>query len=150
MELERHAWKDALTGLHNRRYLTKQFEEYRGQTGAVFFLDLDGFKQVNDVYGHETGDIVLQEVAQRLRQFVREQDDAIAVRLGGDEFILHFGHADSREGWERLAEQIVTALSEWKTDYRVSTSIGIVMYDGEFPSRVASLVTTGRCRAICR
>lgn len=98
----------------------------------MFFLDLDGFKQVNDVFGHETGDIVLQEVAQRLRQFVREQDDAMAVRLGGDEFILHFGHADSRERWERLAKRIVTSLSEWETDYRVSTSIGIVIYDTEF------------------
>ncbi|MGI1805418.1 diguanylate cyclase domain-containing protein [Exiguobacterium sp. TDN 0502] len=140
LELERHAWKDALTGLHNRRYLTKQFEEHPGQTGAVFFLDLDGFKQVNDVYGHETGDVVLQEVAQRLRQFVREQDDAMAVRLGGDEFILHFGHSDSKAGWERLAERIVTALSEWETDYRVSTSIGIVMYDTAFRPELQALL----------
>ncbi|KOP28983.1 diguanylate cyclase [Exiguobacterium sp. BMC-KP] len=129
LELERYAWKDALTGLYNRRYLTKQFDDHLGQAGAIFFLDLDGFKQVNDLYGHETGDIVLQEVAQRLQRVVREQDDAMAVRLGGDEFILYFGHADTKEGWEQLAAQIVSVLSEWDTDYRVSTSIGIVTYN---------------------
>ncbi len=139
LELERYAWKDALTGLYNRRYLTKQFEDHPGQGGAIFFLDLDGFKQVNDLYGHETGDIVLQEVAQRLQRFVREQDDAMAVRLGGDEFILHVGHSDSREGWEQLADQIVTSLSEWEADYRVSTSIGIVMYDEYRPELQALL-----------
>ncbi len=62
------------------------------------------------------------------------------MRLGGDEFILHFGHADSREEWERLAERIVTSLSEWKTDYRVSTSIGIVMYDTAFRPELQSLL----------
>jgi len=140
LELERYAWKDVLTGLYNRRYLTKQFDDHLGQAGAIFFLDLDGFKQVNDVFGHETGDIVLQEVAQRLQRLVREQNDAMAVRLGGDEFILHFGHSDSREGWERLADQIVTSLSEWETDYRVSTSIGVVIYDTAFRPELQALL----------
>lgn len=129
LELERFAWKDALTGLYNRRYLSKYFEDYPQHAGALFFLDLDGFKRVNDVFGHEVGDHVLQEVARRIQQFTVDYPNAHAVRLGGDEFVLHFAHDGSAEEWKQLASRILIHLCTWESAYRVSTSIGILIYN---------------------
>lgn len=130
LDLERFAWRDMLTELYNRRYLTKYFESQRNENGALFFLDLDGFKKVNDEYGHDTGDAVLKEVASRLEKIVHDQKDAFAVRLGGDEFVLHFSQTSSREEWGNIANQTVNTLSTWDTPYEVSTSLGIVTYRG--------------------
>lgn len=86
------AFHDTLTGLPNRRMLTDRLEtaqaaSQRNQThAALFFLDLDKFKALNDTYGHEVGDLVLQEVAQRLVHCIRAIDTV--ARLGGDEFVL--------------------------------------------------------------
>ncbi|MER2124257.1 MAG: sensor domain-containing diguanylate cyclase [Exiguobacterium indicum] len=129
LELERFAWKDMLTDLYNRRYLTTYFEDHQIQNGAIFFLDLDGFKKVNDGYGHDAGDVVLKEVASRLKSIVDEQTAAFAVRLGGDEFILHFSQCSTKEEWSEIAHRIVNALNTWTTPYKVSTSIGIVTYE---------------------
>lgn len=129
LDLERFAWKDMLTELYNRRYLTKYFENYQHQNGALFFLDLDGFKKVNDGYGHDTGDAVLKVVASRLQMIVDKQKDAFAVRLGGDEFILHFSQTNSKQEWDKIANQVVKAINAWDTPYKVSTSIGIVTYE---------------------
>lgn len=128
LELERFAWRDMLTELYNRRYLTKFFEDHPRKAGALFFLDLDGFKKVNDDYGHGTGDVVLKEVAPRLQKLVDDQKDAFAVRWGGDEFVLHFSQTNSKEEWKDIANQIANTLSTWDTPYKVSTSVGIVTY----------------------
>ncbi len=86
------AFHDSLTGLPNRRLLTERLQQAlllsaRSQThGAVMFLDLDRFKQLNDTYGHEMGDLLLQEVARRLQNSIRSVDTA--ARLGGDEFVV--------------------------------------------------------------
>ena len=128
LELERFVWRDMLTELYNRRYLTKFFEDRVNEHGALFFLDLDGFKKVNDTYGHDVGDVVLQEVASRLQHIAYEYGEAFAVRIGGDEFVLHFAHAASQETWRTLANRIIETLSAWDTAYHVSTSIGIVTY----------------------
>lgn len=83
---------DALTGLGNRVFLASRCDDAigdaiaRGRTTALFFLDLDGFKTINDSYGHAAGDLVLREVAARLRQTVRNDD--LLIRFGGDEFIV--------------------------------------------------------------
>ncbi|HEX2120430.1 MAG TPA: diguanylate cyclase [Thermoanaerobaculia bacterium] len=91
---ERHEFAanhDALTGLPNRTYLTRRFEQTVGEIGAVgrtaavLFLDLDGFKEINDRHGHAVGDRLLQLVAARLRNAVREDD--VLARYGGDEFV---------------------------------------------------------------
>lgn len=129
LELERFAWKDMLTDLYNRRYLSKYFEDHQVQNGALFFLDLDGFKKVNDGYGHDTGDIVLREVASRLSAIVDEQKDAFAVRLGGDEFILHFSQTSNKKIWGEMANRVISTLNTWDTPYKVSASIGIVTYE---------------------
>jgi diguanylate cyclase (GGDEF)-like protein/PAS domain S-box-containing protein len=91
-EIEHLAFHDALTGLPNRRIFSDRIEtalaaSQRNQThGALLFLDLDKFKDLNDTYGHDAGDLMLQEVAQRLLQCIRAVDTV--ARLGGDEFVV--------------------------------------------------------------
>jgi diguanylate cyclase (GGDEF)-like protein len=92
-EVIRHlAFHDALTGLPNRRLLTDRLQQAQGSSqrkgehGALMFLDLDQFKQLNDTFGHDIGDLLLQEVARRLQQSVRSIDTV--ARLGGDEFVV--------------------------------------------------------------
>ncbi len=90
-ELERMAWTDYLTGLPNRARLMAALDVARtrtaaGEAGCLLLIDLDGFKTVNDVAGHEAGDRLLTEIAERLRAAAR--DDDLVARLGGDEFAL--------------------------------------------------------------
>lgn len=75
---------DELTGLANRRRFMVEFEEFLNHPGSVLILDLDGFKPVNDTYGHDVGDQLLAQVALRLKRLV--PDDSLLARLGGDEF----------------------------------------------------------------
>ena len=80
------ALTDELTGLPNRSHLLQTLERMSSTGGAVHFCDLNGFKAVNDTYGHAAGDAVLVEVARRLRLAVRGED--FVARLGGDEFVI--------------------------------------------------------------
>lgn len=128
LDLERFAFRDSLTELYNRHYLTNFFEDNSKTGGVIFFLDLDGFKKINDIHGHDTGDVVLKEVALRLQIFVNKYNDAFAVRLGGDEFIIHFSHISSSEEISKRAEHLVNGLSSWDNEYQLSSSIGIVPY----------------------
>lgn len=126
--LERFAYRDSLTELYNRHYLTKFFEDDSKADGVLFFLDLDGFKKVNDVHGHDTGDLVLKEVALRLQNFAAEHPSAFAVRLGGDEFLLHFSEMSNKEEMSKRAERVLKSLNTWDAKYQLSASIGIVTY----------------------
>ncbi len=85
-DMQSRAWTDELTGLANRAQLLRTLARYAGTGAAVLFCDLNGFKQVNDTYGHAAGDEVLVEVARRLVPAVRGED--LVVRLGGDEFVV--------------------------------------------------------------
>ncbi|RZS91715.1 diguanylate cyclase (GGDEF)-like protein [Motilibacter rhizosphaerae] len=106
-QLAHLAAHDGLTGLANRRALTDALEERLATGALVLYLDLDGFKAVNDRYGHAAGDAVLVEVAERLRSLVRPDD--VVARLGGDEFVVVCpGSADGEE----LAERVRSALGE--------------------------------------
>ncbi|CAN7662990.1 diguanylate cyclase domain-containing protein [Paenibacillus sp. LjRoot56] len=130
LDLERLAYRDSLTGLYNRQFLYKYFDESSTTGGALLFLDLDGFKKVNDLYGHETGDLVLREVALRLENFV-QQHHGFAVRLGGDEFIINLVALTNREEISKLADFLLSRLSTWDTQleaFNLSVSIGIVLY----------------------
>ncbi|MBI1356780.1 MAG: diguanylate cyclase [Acidobacteria bacterium] len=121
IQLETHlrheALHDRLTGLANRRLLYDRLEQSLararrnpGQTFAVVFFDLDGFKQVNDEWGHAAGDRVLTETAERLRENCRVEDTL--ARLGGDEFVVLVHDASSRSSSEGFAQRIRGKLAQ--------------------------------------
>ncbi|WP_353182204.1 GGDEF domain-containing protein [Bosea sp. (in: a-proteobacteria)] len=108
-----HARHDMLTGLSNRAGLTRAFSTRFGsaeapQGLALIYLDLDGFKAVNDTYGHPAGDALLQLVAERLRSLVRSSD--IAARIGGDEFVV-LSEQTERVQLQRIGERLVKEIS---------------------------------------
>jgi diguanylate cyclase (GGDEF)-like protein/PAS domain S-box-containing protein len=131
-----HANFDLLTHLPNRRmYQDRMLQEIKkvqrsGRKLALFFLDLDHFKEVNDTLGHDKGDILLVEAAQRIVGCVRETDTV--ARVGGDEFTVILTGADEPDSVERVARQIVQALALpfaiGDAQAQVSVSVGIAMY----------------------
>ncbi|WP_254178128.1 MULTISPECIES: sensor domain-containing diguanylate cyclase [unclassified Planococcus (in: firmicutes)] len=128
LDLERFAYRDSLTDLYNRHFLTRFFEGNSKAGGAVFLLDLDGFKKVNDLYGHDTGDVVLKEVASKLQRFTADHPDALAIRLGGDEFLVCFTEPANAAELSERADGLLDSLSDWEADYPLSASIGIAQY----------------------
>ncbi|WP_101759896.1 diguanylate cyclase [Oceanicoccus sp. KOV_DT_Chl] len=130
------AQHDNLTGLP-RLVLAKQFfqharelaDEHQWKVG-VLFIDLDGFKPVNDTYGHKTGDILLIEVAARIQQCLREVDTA--ARIGGDEFMVIQTEVKDDTAYEVVAKNIQQVLSQpfliHKHHISISASIGIAFY----------------------
>jgi diguanylate cyclase len=107
---------DALTSLPNRAFLIKCLNvrlastHARQHSCAVMFLDLDGFKQVNDLHGHGAGDAVLRIVAARLRRVVRAQD--VVSRIGGDDFACLIGDMDDRAQLAQLADKMVYLIAQ--------------------------------------
>jgi diguanylate cyclase (GGDEF)-like protein len=124
---------DSLTDLPNRRMFVRELEaalaEARGSARkvALLILDLDGFKAVNDCYGHAVGDALLQSVAQRLQSHMRGSD--ILARMGGDEFAAILTNMPHRAAVERIANELATALeSEVECQgFRLSTSASVGM-----------------------
>ena len=136
------AFYDSLTGLPNRRLLLDRLEQSlllrkrRHQLGALMFIDLDNFKTLNDTQGHDIGDCLLIEVAQRLRHSVREVDTV--ARLGGDEFIiiledLNADYNQAALDAEQIAEKIVQTLNQpyplKDYEYHGTASIGLSLFD---------------------
>lgn len=135
---ERRADRDSLTGLLNRRAFGERLRqalaraergEGVGHRGAVLFVDLDAFKRVNDIAGHDTGDVVLRAIGERLRRELRTVD-AVA-RIGGDEFVLLAEDADT-VGAYRLAER-VRRIVAWPVRARgethpITCSVGISFF----------------------
>jgi len=129
---------DPLTGLFNRRRFLEELEReldrlarYGGQA-AFLWLDLDGFKEVNDRFGHAVGDQVLQEVARVLQESVRRSD--VVGRLGGDEFgvlLLHAEEEEAREVAHRIRSSLAKITVPGGAPIRVSASVGIAMLGGE-------------------
>lgn len=112
-QVARHAaLHDTLTGLANRSLFNDRLEHglaqarRHGLTLAVLFLDLDGFKRINDLHGHDAGDAVLQTVADRLKENTRE-DDTVS-RIGGDEFLILVMGVQDKHAVTRLAEKIAS------------------------------------------
>lgn len=126
---------DSLTGLPNRRFLGESFrrmlEEHRRDVGriAVLFVDLDRFKNVNDTYGHEAGDRLMQAVADRLRSAVKNED--VVVRYAGDEFVLVISAVPSAAVAQHIASRLIKVLEtpfEMGQDrIQISASIGIAL-----------------------
>jgi diguanylate cyclase (GGDEF)-like protein len=132
------AQHDALTGLPNRLLFRNRLQEElirsrRGASFAVLCLDLDGFKDVNDSFGHPVGDMLLQAVTVRLRQETRETDTV--ARLGGDEFAIIQAGAEQPAAAIALAERLVARLAEpFDLDIHqaaIGVSIGIAMLPGD-------------------
>ncbi len=135
--LQRMAYSDALTGLPNRLLLHDRMEQAIRQAQrhdslvAVCYLDLDGFKPVNDRYGHEAGDEVLVAVSERLQKVLRTEDTV--ARLGGDEFVLLVQDIKSVRELETMLDRILSQLSQPYTLSKgqpvvVTASIGIALY----------------------
>jgi diguanylate cyclase len=131
IELEKQVRVDPLTGLYNRRYLYDNFE-FISDSGTIMLLDLDGFKQVNDLHGHDIGDMVLIEVGKRLNKTIGIEN--LAVRLGGDEFVLVFPNQTDQISINEIGNTLIEVLSDWSSfgySIQVSASIGIVPYPQE-------------------
>jgi len=133
-ELSQAALHDPLTHLPNRLLLQQRIDqalvdaELRGGRFAVMFMDLDGFKQVNDAYGHQTGDSLLVAVAARTRQLLRPTD--VLARLGGDEFVLVVG-IENDEDVATVANRIIQSIGRGNLvpghELQVTASIGIAI-----------------------
>lgn len=127
--LEHAATHDETTGLPNRRLLEEKIDESRRTTGtvlAVLFVDLDGFKNVNDQLGHQVGDEVLREVAARLREAIRDGD--VVARYGGDEFVV-VGEVASESAAMDMAERVREVLGApyevLPAELKIGASIGV-------------------------
>ncbi|MGX1306194.1 diguanylate cyclase (GGDEF)-like protein [Amorphus suaedae] len=157
--LERLALFDSLTGLANRRSLEERLdiEIARARDGdariVLAFLDIDGFKAINDELGHNVGDEALVEIAQSIEANIRAYDpygprrgkDAgaaapLAARMGGDEFVVLFPDARDRQATERMLRRLGTAIRElsWQGK-RVGVSIGVAAYPDHGLTRDALL-----------
>lgn len=134
-QIHQLAFQDALTGLPNRRVLDDHLElavaqaQRHGRFVALMFLDLDQFKEVNDTFGHDAGDLLLKEVATRIRRCIRKSDTAI--RLGGDEFIVLLPEVSAPDNAQAVAEKIIQIIGEPIElpggQARVGASIGIAL-----------------------
>ena len=137
--LQYEASYDGLTDLANRKEFLRQVEkalahsQRHGDMTAVIVLDLDGFKQINDLWGHATGDKALQNVASRIRSLIRTGDTA--ARLGGDEFAILLEGLPNRwtvSAWiKRILEKLRMPLEIDDTTLPLSASIGCAMYPSD-------------------
>jgi diguanylate cyclase (GGDEF)-like protein len=147
-KLDDLAFHDSLTGLPNRVLLLDRLKQILATATrydrpfAIHYLDLDGFKEVNDRYGHAAGDAVLREVALRLQSVVRESDTV--ARIGGDEFVVVQPQLEHPKDADRLAARLRTAFEEpigyERRQLAIGTSIGTSRYprDGQEISALMS------------
>jgi len=131
------AYHDTLTGLPNRLLVSDRLIQAMAQVErsnrmlAVCYLDLDGFKPVNDNYGHEVGDLLLKEIASRMQASVRTNDTV--GRLGGDEFVLLLTDLESAEEYQTVVERLMSAINQpfslsESIQVQVGASIGIAIF----------------------
>jgi diguanylate cyclase (GGDEF)-like protein len=137
LEAKKLARHDPLTGLPNRRFFLERLGEVLQTTSAesrsaVLMLDLDGFKLVNDAYGHTVGDQTLIEFAQRISAIMRA--GAVVTRIGGDEFAVIVPTINSLDGPSALARRIVAAVGEPFLVGPISTSVGVCVGIAVAPS----------------
>ena len=134
-DIKSKSLQDALTGLWNRTYTEEKVEEMiqRGVTGALFMMDMDNFKAINDNYGHIAGDHVLKLFADTLRKYSYEED--IICRIGGDEFMAFVVGENSKTVLGNHAENIINDVCKnieaCKFDTNTSVSVGIAQYPGD-------------------
>lgn len=132
----RHANLDVLTSLPNRRHFLNEAEDElrkarrAGNKAALLFIDLDGFKEVNDIYGHEAGDLLLMEAAHRIKRCTRSTD--MLGRLGGDEFIVLLRDLHEPGHVEYVCQDILSSLSQpfsvGNETAQITASLGVAIY----------------------
>ncbi len=135
-KLEQLAHYDSLTGLPNRTLLAERMQREQAMAQryqshfVICYMDLDGFKPINDALGHDAGDVILQTIAQRLTQVVRDVDTV--ARLGGDEFVLILSDVSSITACLPVVERVLEAVSKPilvdSESCQVSASIGLALY----------------------
>ena len=140
-ELQRSSFRDGLTGLPNRLMFdgllaqAVQAADKDKKKLAILFVDLDGFKPVNESLGHLTGDLLLREIAARLKRFARPEDRV--AHLGGDEYVMLVGADPNGEDAAIFAERLQTSIGEpcrmHGQEATVSSSIGIALYPEHGP-----------------
>jgi len=149
LAIEHMALHDQLTGLHNRHALLEHLGQLLGAKGrkrtrfGLLFLDLDGFKPVNDRYGHATGDAVLKAVAGRINSCVRQED--FAARIGGDEFVVVLQDIEQHDAVMNMAQRIQSSMAQPLMidgrQIRVGASIGMSSYPADGATADALLAT---------
>lgn len=133
--LEREAAYDPLTGIYNRRKAIELVNHIarEGRPGAFCMIDIDNFKEANDIYGHVSGDQILQELADILKHQTRHSD--IVARIGGDEFIVYFYDAKDREVILRRVEYFCQLFRDYNQENypksRLSLSVGVLYSEGQ-------------------
>jgi diguanylate cyclase (GGDEF)-like protein/PAS domain S-box-containing protein len=139
--LEHSAKHDVLTKLPNRFLFNELIQtlihrsDRNKKTMAILYLDLDGFKDVNDTYGHEAGDYVLVEVSKRMKNLLRQED--VIARLGGDEFVIALSDISDKQNITPLLDRLLERISlpilytNKQIELKVSVSIGITTYPQE-------------------
>ena len=142
-ELHRYAYQDGLTDLPNRRFFYEEIQTLISNDNtsfALIFLDLDGFKDVNDSLGHDYGDLLLHHVANRLKACIKDED--IIARLGGDEFTLILKNANQTiavKVADKIKQALLKPIQLKEETVCVTASIGITLYP-EHGSTVEKLV----------
>ncbi|MEQ1529519.1 MAG: EAL domain-containing protein, partial [Methylococcales bacterium] len=136
LQIHRLAYFDNLTGLASRAYYHERIEDFintanrRNEQFAFLFLDLDGFKDINDSFGHDVGDHFLKAIAERLRYVVRDID--FAARLGGDEFCIILDNITDEEGVAEVADRCLHKVNQPllldQHQIKPRVSIGIALY----------------------
>lgn len=151
-EVRRLAMTDVLTGLVNRAYYSRRLSETiniakRNKVPfALLMLDLDGFKEINDGYGHPVGDLVLKDFADLLRHTCRDAD--VIARIGGDEFIVIMTSLEQAKGAELLAERLLQQNDALRVidghQLKIGVSIGVGMYTSFTASEEALVKATDK------
>lgn len=136
LEIQSLAYYDPLTQLPNRVLLTDRFSQALAQSKrekkllAVCFLDLDNFKPVNDLYGHDIGDKLLIEVAGRIKAMIRDEDTV--SRQGGDEFVMLLGDIEQHVQYEQMLKRIIKSVAQpyliGNKTLSITVSIGVTIY----------------------
>ncbi len=151
-KLKQMALVDPLTGLANRRLFQTEVERAMartnrgGQGGALLYFDLDGFKPVNDTYGHNVGDLVLCEVAARIKGILRNND--LLSRLGGDEFTVLLESVATPEQAIQVGEKIIETIQQpfsvGQDSVSISASVGVAFFNSTDADPDALLIEADR------
>lgn len=157
-QLEHQAYHDALTGLPNRRMLERYLDWEISKTEkemamiAVVFIDLDGFKQVNDWFGHNVGDDILKQVAMKMGNYVGQNE--IVARMGGDEFVVVLNNFGDMEGLKTLLQHLKKAchcsLEMTGRTVTVTASMGVSIFPGDGQSAAVLIKQADKAMYLCK